>query len=100
MLTDKPYLAHGIRNIYYFMIPCCCLSFFITLFFVKATPLRREDDEKLQEEGKKWVADHKGTHGLGRKKVRAPTEGVTSGSSDSEGSDQNTEQMLVVEVKK
>jgi hypothetical protein len=41
------------------MIPCCCISFFLTLFFVKGTSLKREDDEKLQEEGKQWAAQHK-----------------------------------------
>lgn len=51
--------AHGVRNIYYFMIPCCCISFFLTLFFVKGTSLKREDDQKLQEEGKQWAAQHR-----------------------------------------
>lgn len=41
------------------MIPCCCISFFLTLFFVKGTSLKREDDEKLQEEGKQWAAQHR-----------------------------------------
>jgi hypothetical protein len=41
------------------MIPCCCLSFFLTLFFVKGTSLKREDDAKLQEEGKEWAAKHR-----------------------------------------
>ncbi|OJJ45121.1 hypothetical protein ASPZODRAFT_18031 [Penicilliopsis zonata CBS 506.65] len=56
--------THGIRNIYYFMIPLCCISFFLTLFFVKGTSLRREDDARLQEEGKQWAARHRGLHVL------------------------------------
>lgn len=42
------------------MIPCCCISFFATLFFVRGHSLRRDDDAKLQEEGRKWAAKHTG----------------------------------------
>jgi len=58
------------------MIPCCCISFFLTVFLVKAHPLRREDDAKLQEAGKEWAAKHNGLHGLGRKKKNASGEVV------------------------
>lgn len=48
------------------MIPCCGISFFATLFLVKGHSLRREDDARLQEEGKKWAANREGI--LSRKK--------------------------------
>ncbi|KAJ5113693.1 hypothetical protein N7456_002227 [Penicillium angulare] len=57
----------GIRNIYYFMVACCCVSFLVTVFFVRGASLKREDDAKYQEEGKKWAAKHRGIHALGRK---------------------------------
>ncbi|KAH8669069.1 putative tetracycline efflux protein [Xylariales sp. PMI_506] len=52
--------THGIRNIYYLMIPCCGISFFLTLFFVKGHSLRRDDDAQRQKEGKEWAAKHRG----------------------------------------
>lgn len=59
--------AHGIRNIYYLMIPCCCISLFATLLFVRGHSLKRDDDAKLQEEGRQWAAKHKGLlHRKGR----------------------------------
>ncbi|KAJ5645978.1 hypothetical protein N7490_002350 [Penicillium lividum] len=61
--------THGIRNIYYFMVACCCVSFFITISFVRSTSLKRDDDARLQEEGKKWAAKHRGLHALGKKNV-------------------------------
>ncbi|KAE9369700.1 putative tetracycline efflux protein [Stipitochalara longipes BDJ] len=75
--------SHGIRNIFYFMIPCCCISFFLTVFLVKAHPLRREDDAKLQEAGKEWAAKHNGLHALGRKKKNGSGEvTIESGTSE------------------
>ena len=65
------WLGHGIRNIYYFMIPCCCISFFATLFFVKGHSLKRDDDAKLLEEGKQWAATHKAGVLMGTKKPAA-----------------------------
>ena len=60
--------AHGIRNIYYFMIPCCAICFLVTLFFVKGQKsLKREDDERLKEEGKVWAAQNT-RFGLDRQK--------------------------------
>lgn len=41
------------------MIPCICISFFLTVFFVRGTSLKREDDARLQEEGKEWAAKHR-----------------------------------------
>ncbi|KAJ5651367.1 uncharacterized protein N7484_005090 [Penicillium longicatenatum] len=61
--------THGIQNIYYFMVACCCASFFITVFFVRSTSLKRDDDARLQEEGKKWAAKHRGIHALGKKHI-------------------------------
>jgi hypothetical protein len=59
------------------MIPCCCISFFLTIFLVKAHPLKRADDAKLQEAGKEWAARHQGLHALsGRKKNSAGMEAV------------------------
>ncbi|KAJ5223824.1 hypothetical protein N7468_008366 [Penicillium chermesinum] len=60
--------TNGIHNIYYFMVACCCSSFFITVFFVRSYSLKRDDDARLQEEGKKWAEKHRGIHVLGRKK--------------------------------
>lgn len=71
MLTFK---AIGIRNIYYFMVACCCVSFLLTVFFVRGTSLKREDDARLQEEGKKWAAKHRGIHALGKKKPETTVE--------------------------
>ncbi|KAJ4389868.1 hypothetical protein N0V93_007340 [Gnomoniopsis smithogilvyi] len=64
--------THGIRNIYYFMIPCCCISLVATLLFVRGHSLKREDDAKLQEEGRQWAARHKGI--LHRKEKAASVE--------------------------
>ncbi|KAJ5641162.1 hypothetical protein N7528_000787 [Penicillium herquei] len=63
--------THGIRNIYYFMIASSCVSFFVTVFFVRGTSLKRDDDAKLQEEGKIWAAKHRGLHALGKKNVES-----------------------------
>ncbi|KAJ5923905.1 hypothetical protein N7466_008092 [Penicillium verhagenii] len=49
------------------MIACCCVSFFITVGFVRGTSLKRDDDARLQEEGKKWAAKHRGIHAFGKK---------------------------------
>jgi hypothetical protein len=57
------------------MIPCCCISFFLTLFFVKGTSLKREDDEKLQEEGKQWAARHRTRDRLNFKGKKAEENG-------------------------
>jgi hypothetical protein len=51
------------------MVACCCASFFITVFFVRSTSLKRDDDARLQEEGKKWAAKHRGIHALGKKQI-------------------------------
>jgi len=51
------------------MVACCCVSFFVTVFFVRSTSLRRDDDARLQEEGKKWAAKHRGIHALGKKNI-------------------------------
>lgn len=52
--------AHGIRNIFYFIIPCCAVCLFATVFCVKGQKtLKREDDERLKAEGKAWVKEHK-----------------------------------------
>ncbi|KAJ5606312.1 hypothetical protein N7510_009093 [Penicillium lagena] len=73
-LTESQRLAatqaytHGIQNIYYFMIACCCTSFFITIFFVRGHSLKRDDDARLQEEGKQWAAKHRGIRVLDRSK--------------------------------
>lgn len=61
--------GQGIQNIYYFMVACCCVSFLVTIIFVRSTSLRRDDDARLQEEGKKWAAKHRGIHALGKKNV-------------------------------
>ena len=50
------------------MVACCCVSFFVTIFFVRGHSLKRDDDARLQEEGKKWAEKHRGIHGLGKKK--------------------------------
>jgi hypothetical protein len=84
--------AHGIRNIYYFMVACCCVSFFITVSFVRSTSLKRDDDARLQEEGKKWAAKHRGLHALGKKNVngvateKLPTQTVAVPESQLKGS--------------
>ncbi|KAJ5729429.1 uncharacterized protein N7483_003937 [Penicillium malachiteum] len=70
--------THGIRNIYYFMITSSCVSFFITVFFVRGTSLKREDDAKLQEEGKIWAAKHRGLHALGKKNVESTVKAENS----------------------
>lgn len=48
------------------MIPCCCISLLATLGLVRGHTLKRDDDAKLQEEGKRWAAKQKGI--LHRKK--------------------------------
>lgn len=53
------------------MIPCCCVSLFATLFFVRGHSLKRDDDAKLQEEGKQWAAKRRG---ILHSKVKRPTE--------------------------
>ncbi|KAJ5814831.1 hypothetical protein N7474_006608 [Penicillium riverlandense] len=58
--------SRGIQNIYYFMVACCCTSFFITILFVRGHSLKRDDDARLQEEGKQWAAKHRGIRVLGR----------------------------------
>jgi hypothetical protein len=50
------------------MVPCCGISFLLTAFLVKSHSLKRDDDAKLQEAGKEWVARHKGLSGLSKNK--------------------------------
>ncbi|PSR76213.1 major facilitator superfamily domain-containing protein [Coniella lustricola] len=75
VLLGSSHSPHGIRNIYYFMIPCCAISFFVTLCLVKGHSLRREDDARLQEEGKKWAANRQG---ILHRKNKAPDDGTST----------------------
>ena len=41
------------------MIPCCAICFLVTLIFVKGQKsLKREDDERLKEEGRLWAVQN------------------------------------------
>lgn len=70
--SDLPAIANGIRNIYYFMIPLSGISFFVTLFMIKGHTLKRDDDIKLQEEGKQWVDKNKAKGIFHKRKQDAP----------------------------
>ena len=42
------------------MIPCCAICFLVTVFLVKGQKtLSREDDERLQAEGRAWAAQNR-----------------------------------------
>lgn len=70
------------------MIPCCCISLFATLLFVRGHSLKRDDDAKLQEEGRQWAAKHKGI--LHRKEKPASVESPSGGSPPTVGSEKET----------
>ncbi|EPE05235.1 mfs general substrate transporter [Ophiostoma piceae UAMH 11346] len=60
--------THGVRNIFYFIIPCCIICLCVTAFCVKGQKtLKREDDERLKAEGKAWAKEHSSSFKIFRK---------------------------------
>lgn len=51
--------SRGINACFWFCVPMAGISFLITVFFIRRVSLKREDDAKLKEEGKKWVEERK-----------------------------------------
>lgn len=51
--------SKGINACFWFCVPMAGVSFLITVFFIRRVSLKREDDAKLKEEGKKWVEERK-----------------------------------------
>lgn len=58
--------SRGINACFWFCIPMAGISFIITVFFIKRVSLKRDDDAKLKEEGKKWVEERKAKKRAGR----------------------------------
>jgi hypothetical protein len=59
--------AKGISGCFWFCIPLSALSFFITLFWIERVSLRRDDEARLKEEAKVWLAERKGGHQHGER---------------------------------
>lgn len=51
--------SKGINACFYFCVPLVGACFFITVFFIDRVTLKRDDDAKLKEEAKAWVAEQK-----------------------------------------
>lgn len=66
-LCSSCFAAQGIRNIYYFMIPCAGIAFLVSVFFIKAHDLNRDDEKALKEQGKQWAEKHSRKHRHERK---------------------------------